>query len=107
MSLADPAAVMRRLEAIETDLACRQNALEEAAQAHFVAKREKEKRRAEVFMSCDGTVAERSARADEQTAEMGNTAEAEYEAQKAVVKVLDTRAAIGMSILRAQSRASA
>ncbi len=104
MSLADPASVMRRLAEIEGELALRQNAWEEAAQAHFLAKREKEKRRGEAFLSAEGTVAERTAIADQATAVIGNVEEAAYEAQKSVVRVLETRANIGMSLLRAQGR---
>lgn len=104
MSLADPASVMRRLAEIEGDLALRQGAWEEAAQAHYLAKREKEKRRAEAFLTAEGTVAERSAIADKAAAMIGNVEEAAYEAQKSVVRVLETRANIGMSILRVQGR---
>ena len=76
--LSHPAAVKVRLEGIEDDLAVRQNRLETAALDWFRAKRDREKERATQFLA----------------------------AQKAVVRVLDTRAAIGMSILRSQERAS-
>lgn len=88
---------------IEHDLAIRQNALEAAARAWFVAKRDREKSRAEVFMRTTGTVAERNAAADIATAHHGVEAEAEYEALKAVVRTLETRASIGQSLLRAQT----
>lgn len=99
-----PAAVMARLATIEDDLALRQNLLEKAAKGWFVAKRDKEKARAVAFLSAQGTVAERAAKADEQTALDGKNEEAEWEALKAVVRVLETRASIGQSILRAQGR---
>lgn len=105
MSLSDPAAVMARLEAIEEDLAQRQNEYEEAALDWFRAKRDRERDRAVEFMRALGTVAERQATADKATADKGKEEEARYEACKAVVRVLETRASIGQSILRAQGRA--
>lgn len=105
-ALSDPASVHRRLEGIEHDLAERQNALEDVALAWFRAKREREKSRATAFLEAEGTVAERNAIADKQTADIGMEDEAAYEAQRAVVRVLDTRAAIGMAILKSQGRAS-
>lgn len=102
--LTHPGAVQARLNEIETDLADRQNEYEHAALEYFGAKRLKEKARAEAFLKAEGTVAERSAKADRETALMGMEDEARYEGLKGVVRVLDTRAAIGMSILRAQGR---
>lgn len=104
MSLSTPHQIMARLEAIEQDLAGRQNELEDAARAHFIAKRNRERDRAVVFLGSDGTVAERNARADEQTARDGCDVEAAYEALRAVVRVLETRASIGQSLLRAQGK---
>lgn len=102
--LSAPQLVMARLEAIEADLADRQNALESAARNWVRAKRDREHARAVAFLSADGTVAERSAHADTLTALDGRDAEAEWEALRAVVRVLDTRASIGQSILKAQGR---
>jgi hypothetical protein len=96
---------MARLAEIETDLAVRQNALESAGTAWFKAKRDREKARAIAFLSAQGTVAERSAKADEQTALDAKNEEAEWEALKAVVRTLETRANIGMALLKAQGRA--
>ena len=106
MTLSTPQAVEARLEEIETDLATRQNDYETAALEWFRAKREREKRHAEEFLRADGSVAERAAKADKATAEIGVDAEASYEATRAVVRTLETRASIGQSILRAQSRAA-
>lgn len=104
--LSAPQLVMARLEAIEQDLAARQAALEAAARAWFMAKRQREHDRAVAFLSADGaTVAERNALADQATALDGREAEAEWEALRAVVRVLDTRAMIGMGVLKAQGRA--
>ena len=103
--LSAPQLTMDRLEQIEQDLAARQNALEAAARAWFQAKRQREHDRAVAFLSADGTVAERNAMADRATALDGREAEAEWEALRAVVRVLDTRAMIGMGILKAQGRA--
>jgi hypothetical protein len=104
--LSDPGAVQARLQDIEADLANRENELEADALAWFRGKREREKARAEEFLKAEGTVAERNAIADKATALLHAEDEAKYEAQKSVVKVLDTRAAIGMSLLRSQSRAA-
>jgi hypothetical protein len=104
MSLSAPGLVIARLEAIEADLAERQNHLEDAAMTWFRTKRDKERARAEAFLTASGTVAERNAIADKATALMGVEAEAKYEAVKAVMRVLEARASIGQSILRTQSR---
>lgn len=103
-TLSHPGAVLARLEEIENDLALRQGALESAALGWYRVKREKEKLRAEAFMKAVGTVAERNAEADLSTAMVGVVEEAEYEALKAVVRTLETRASIGQSILRSQAR---
>jgi len=103
--LTQASAVMERLEAIEQDLAVRGSALESAAMNWYRAKRDREKARAISFLVAEGTVAQRSAIADRETALIGQQEEAEYEALKAVVRTLETRASIGQSILRAQGRA--
>lgn len=100
-----PLEVMARLEAIEQDLATRQTDLETAAINWYRAKRDREKARAEAFLTAEGTVAERQAQADSATALDGRDEEAAWEAMKAVVRVLETRASIGQSILRSQARA--
>jgi hypothetical protein len=104
-ALDTPNAVITRLEQIEQDLAIRQNALESAALSWFREKRDKEHAWAVEFLTTEGTVAERKARADKATAFQGKDSEAEYESLRAVVRVLDTRATIGMAILKAQGRA--
>ncbi len=104
VDLTHPSAVMARLAEIENDLAIRQQTLESAGMEWFKAKRDREKARAEAFLGAEGTVAERSAIADRQTALDGRDSEAEWEAVRAVVRVLETRASIGQSLLRAQGR---
>jgi hypothetical protein len=95
---------MQRLQEIEADLAERQNLLERAALAWFRAKRDKEHAHAVAFLSADGTVAERAAHADIASYSIGKEAEAQYEALKAVIRALETRASIGQSLLRSQGR---
>lgn len=102
VTLNHPAAVLDRLSEIENDLASRQLTFESAALRWYKAKRDREHGRAVAFLKAEGTVAERSAQADLETALNGRSEEAEYEAVKAVVRVLETRASIGQSILRAQ-----
>ena len=100
MSLSTPQQVQERLEAIEHDLAVRQNAYEAAALAWFRAKRDKEHRWARAYMEATGPAHERKAQADLAVALVGVTEEAEYEAMKAVIRTLETRATIGQSLLR-------
>jgi hypothetical protein len=102
--LDNPGAVVARLQAIEDDLAVRQNTLESAALAWFIAKRDKEKARAVAFLGASGTVAERNAKADEATALDGKLEEAEWESVRAVVRVLETRSNIGMALLKSLGR---
>jgi hypothetical protein len=101
---ADPTAVLARLEQIEHDLAARQSVLESAALAWFRVKRDREQARARAFISAEGSVAQRQAIADRETALMGKDEEAEWEAVRAVVRTLETRASIGQSLLRAHGR---
>ena len=105
MSLSSPQQIMDRLEQLDRDLEARGPALESAARAWFIAKRDREKARAEVFLTTEGTVAVRSAHADKATATQGAGAEAEYEAIKAVCRVLETRVGIGQTLLKAHGRA--
>ncbi len=98
-----PSVVLSLLEGIERDLAARQNVLESAARAWYRVKRDREHARAVAFLSAEGTVAERQAHADVQTALHGRNEEAEFEALRAVVRVLEARASIGQSILRSQA----
>lgn len=104
MTLSTPVQVIDRLEEIENELAEKQNLYEEVAHKWFLAKREREHKYAIEFRKAEGTVAERSAWANEVTALIGSEHEAMYEALKAKVKLLEARATIGQSILRAQSR---
>jgi hypothetical protein len=67
-----------------------------------MAKREKERFRAKEFIGASGTVAERQAIADYQTATLGMEQEAEWEALRAVVRTLETRASICQSLLRVE-----
>jgi hypothetical protein len=103
-TLTHPGAVQGRLEEIERDLADRQGEYEQAALAYWRSKREKEKAQAEAFLRAEGTVAERQALAAQATAHIGMEDEARWEALKGVVRVLDTRATIGTSLLTAQGR---
>jgi hypothetical protein len=91
--MTEAAQVMATLDEIQRDLALRQNLLEQAARDWYLAKREKEHKRAVTFLSTEGSVAERK------------LAEAEYEALRGVVRVMETRANIGMAILKAHGRA--
>ncbi len=102
-----PAQVMARLQAIENDLALRQNVFEAAALAWFRVLRDREFAHAVAFLkaSDEASVTAQKARATVETGLMGKEEEALYESLKAVMKTLETRATIGMSVLKAQGRA--
>lgn len=99
-----PAAIINRLESIEEDLAVRQNVLERVAAEWYRAKRDREKAYALEYLQAEGTVDARKATAIKATALIGVEAEAEFEAVRAVVRVLEARATIGQSLLRSMGR---
>lgn len=104
MTLSTPQQVQERLEEIDQELAEKQNAYEKSAYDWFIARREKEYRYAIEYRKAEGTVAERSAWADAVTVQIGSEHEATFEAIKAKVKLLESRASIGMAILKSQGR---
>jgi hypothetical protein len=99
-----PAVVMHNLTEIERDLSIRQNALEAAARAWAKAKRDQKHAHAIAFISAEGTVAQREAIATRETILIGKNEEAEWVALNAVVDVMQTRAGICQSLLKAQGR---
>jgi hypothetical protein len=103
-ALDSPHLVMQRLTEIERDLAERQNSYERAAGAWYTAQREIKKAHAIALLSSSkGTVTEKKAEADIAASVCdGSEFEAEYESLKAVIRVLETRATVCMSILKAQ-----
>jgi hypothetical protein len=101
-----PQAVLASLSQIDTDLANRQNEYEAAAEGWFTVKRDREYEWAKAFVQATGPVPARKAAADMATARVGVEAEARFEALKAVVRVLETRASIQQSILKAHTGAS-
>lgn len=102
-----PAEVMATLTAIERDLANRQNAYESAARDWYQAQREIKRKAAHALLnSTRSSVAEKRAEADEAAYDVESSArEAEYEALKAVIRVLEQRSMICMAILKSQGRA--
>lgn len=102
LDLADPAVLVRTLEGIERDLAVRQATLESAARQWYMAKRERERQHAIEFLRAAGTVAERNATADMAAAAIGAEHEAEFEATRAVVRVLEVRASVCQTLVRTQ-----
>ena len=104
MSLSTPQQVQARLELIERDLAERANPLEQAALEWFRAKRDRERAYAEAYIEATGTVDERKSAAVRASYLIGLEAEARFEALRAVIRTLETRAQIGMSLLKAQTR---
>jgi len=106
-----PGAVIAGLEAIEADLAQRQNELEESASNRARLVREWEKRLAAHRITAKGNDADSrkaaalgAAIAQDDLYERLIAAEGTFEGQRAVIKVLETRAMIGMAILRSQGR---
>lgn len=105
--MTNPAVVMATLASIENDLATRQNGYEAAANAWFAARREQGRDYAIALLRAAGpSVTEKKAEADLAAyATEGAEFEAEFEAIRSVLKVLESRATICMSILKAQGRA--
>ncbi len=104
--LGHPIAVQQTLEGIEQDLADRQNRYETAASQWFGAQREMTRLKAHALLSSQKeSVTEKKAEGDLAAYDVENAAaEAEYEALRAVVKVLETRATICQSLLKSQGR---
>jgi hypothetical protein len=109
MSLASPAEVQNRLEQVDAELGLRLNALEKAAFDWYRAKPQRDKLWAQTYIGFNGPAHLRKVAADGRVAEELEWAELEglYEGLRAVVRGLETKASIGQSILRAQSRVGA
>lgn len=105
MTLSTPIAVQVRLEEIEADLAVRQNDLEAAAFAWFRAKREREQTEAMEFMRAEGSAEQRRQQARRVSSSIGVEEEAHWEGLRAVVRVLEARANVGMALLKSYGRA--
>lgn len=107
VDLTNPAGVMQELRDIEQDLARRQNGYETAARAWFSAKPQIERERVKAMLSADAnSVAEKRAAGElAALSAEGVEFQAEYESLRAVIGVLESRATICMSILKAQGRA--
>lgn len=103
--------VMGRLDGIDKDLETRQPEFEKAASDYYHAKREFEKAQAEEYVKAEGkNQEERRSKALIQVAyhreewTQLKVAEANYEAHKAANRTLETRAQIGMSLLKSMGR---
>lgn len=103
--------VSERLEAIEFDLSEREREYEDAARDRARLVRDWDKRLAIHGRTAKGSSADirksaalASAIEQDDLYERLTDAEARYEALRVVVKVLETRATIGQSLLRAQGR---
>lgn len=103
--------IKQRLEQIDSELE-RMTPNEYAdhpATRYFQAKRDFEFEQARQYVQTEGTVDERKSRTilalyDSDAYKALVRAEGEYEGWRAVFRVLDTRAAIGMSLLKAETR---
>jgi len=104
MSLSTPAAVQLRLEGIERELAVLQNEMEDTALPWFRLKRDREVAELEAYAVSSGTTVERKLAADAAGAAVGAEEEARWEVKRALVRILETRANIGMAILKSQGR---
>jgi hypothetical protein len=107
-----PAQIMERLGAIEVDLATRQNEFEQAAGDRARLIRDWERRVAIARRTAKGNDADaRKAAAlvmaidQDDLYERLSEAEGQFDALRAVTRVLETRASIGQSILRGMGRA--
>lgn len=106
-----PGAVVAGLEAIANDLAIRQNDYEEAAADRARLVREWERRLAAHRLTAKGNDADArkaaalgAAISQDDLYERLMDAEGRFEGCRAVIKVLETRAMIGLGILRSQNR---
>lgn len=104
MSLASPELVVARLTEIDRDLAILQNELEDTAMEWFRSKRDRELAEQVAYAEATGTAAQRKIEADAAGAVIGCDEEAAWEAKRARVRVLETRANIGMAVLKSQGR---
>jgi hypothetical protein len=106
VELDSPALVMRKLAEVEADLAERQNSFETSTGNWYTAQREIKRAHAIALLSSDEkSVTEKKAHADiAATACEGSLYEAEYEALKAVIRVLEQRSMILMALLKSQGR---
>jgi hypothetical protein len=102
-----PVIVMQRLSSIERDMAERQGAYERAADSWFRARREQSKNYAEALLRSQApSVTAQKADADIAAyLTDGAEFEAEYEATRHVLELLQKRASILQSILRSQGLA--
>ena len=101
----DPAAILRNLQEIEKDLADRQNDFSKAAGARARLIREVEYEQAVAFKSAPGNTTEKRERAKVAVGESQEykdltAAESTYDACKAAIGVLETRASINQTLLR-------
>lgn len=103
--------IQSRLMAIDADLETRQPEYEKAAEQFHHAKRNYEHALARAYVQCQGSnQKERESKALLEVVKARKEydalviAEASYEAHKAANRTLDTRAAIGMSLLRSMGR---
>ncbi len=101
-----PAVILAKLTAVENDLAERQNAYESAARNWYTAQREINRRKAKALLTSDaGSVTEKKAEGELAAYDVeGAASEAEYEALKAVIRVLEQRSMILASLLKSQGR---
>ena len=112
MTYSHPAAIVAALEAIDEDLAQRQNQLEQAADDRARLIRDWERRLALSTAQARGGDANARKQAalvlaaeQDDLYERLTVAEGRYAGLAAVVRVLDTRSTIGMALLKAQARA--
>lgn len=107
----NPAEILQRLDAIERDLAERQNEFATAAGKRARLVREVEHSTAVEYARAEGNTTDRRMAAnatvgDSQDYKDLTAAEAAYEAGKAAVNVLQTRATIGQTLLRTMREAA-
>ena len=105
----NPTEIMARLETLESDLAERQESLETAAFLFYKNKRLVEQKLAELRLlsagknqleTQDNALLKLIKSEDKQLYADWITAEATYESQKLVTRVIETRVSIGQSLLR-------
>jgi hypothetical protein len=100
--------IIERLEEIEQDLGTRGPGYGKAAEDWTRKKREQEKVWADTYATAAGdAVTDKKAAAIKASIEIGKEEEATFVGHKAVVDVLQTRAMIGMALLKSHDRVEA
>lgn len=100
-----PVEVQQRLAEVDAQLALAQNQLVEVSLAAGRAERDAAVEKERAYAAAPGTATERKVIADAAAAQIGVDDRAKWDAYKLLVRVLESRASIGMALLKSYGRA--